>query len=93
MRHYGDTLKIEEESSPSQPQDRAVAFFFFFVDLNCCVHGLGVSRVIRFFHACTAILRLVHDFSALVAFSPFAEEGFMCLDHSAMSKKKKQTCT
>ena len=56
-------------------------------------------------HACTAILRLVHDsdsgrasvcanfgiFFRFSRFSPFAEEGFMCLDHSAMSKKKKRT--
>ena len=54
-------------------------------------------------HACTAILRLVHDsdsgrasactnfwiFFALDVFSPFAEEGFTCLDHSILGKKKK----
>ena len=51
--------------------------------------------------ACTAILRLVHDsdsgrvsactnfwiFFRFCRFSPFAEEGFTCLDHSMMSKK------
>ena len=53
-------------------------------------------------HACTAILRLVHDsdsgrasactnfviFFRFSRFSPFAEEGFTCFDHSVMSKKK-----
>ena len=56
-------------------------------------------------HACTAILRLVLDsdsgrasactyfviFFRFSRFSPFAEEGFTCFDHSVMSKKKIRT--
>ena len=67
----------------------------------CVALCFSVSRN-SVLHACTAILRLVHDsdsgrasactnfgiFFALDVFSPFAEEGFTCLDHSMMSKKK-----
>ena len=68
----------------------------------CVALCFSVSRN-SVLHACTAILRLVHDsdsgrasactnfgiFIALDVFSPFAEEGFTCLDHSMLSKKKK----
>ena len=54
------------------------------------------------FHDCTATLRLVHNaasgkasvctnfgvFIRFCRFSPFAEEGFTCLDHSMLSEKK-----
>ena len=58
------------------------------------------------FHDCTATLRLVHNadsgkasvctnfgvFIRFCRFSPFAEEGFTCLDHSMLSKKKSPFC-
>ena len=67
----------------------------------CVALCFSVSRN-SVLHACTAILRIVHDsdsgrasactnfviFYRFIRFSTFAEEGFTCLDHSMLSKKK-----
>ena len=69
----------------------------------CVALCFSVSRN-SVLHACTAILRIVHDsdsgrasactnfviFYRFRRFSTFAEEGFTCLDHSMLSKKKKE---